>query len=276
MFRLPSFPPCRALGPRRGHHVLACIGRLFLPSGCLSPSALGSRVYEARSLHLTVAAWSSHCLRFATVLADGPARLASPWAATPSAVGIAPSLFSQLHGTQGIHPGSGHGGVDQHRAARPDDGAGGGSALQARTHRPTVPPGAEHLSRGPLVLVAHGRRPPGGRHLGHPGRTGAPSWASRPGCRHGFGRDPGRADCRRAGGRPRRDPSLEAPYSETGGLAVLTGNLAPRGSVVKTASLHDMAGHTGAAVVFDSETEAAEAFGAGQSPAGLRWQRTPA
>ena len=54
------------------------------------------------------------------------------------------------------------GGVDQHRAARPDDGAGGGSALQARTHRPTVPPGAEHLSRGPLVLVAHGRRPPGG------------------------------------------------------------------------------------------------------------------
>ena len=70
--------------------------------------------------------------------------------------------------------------------------------------------------------------------------------------------------------------SLEAPYSETGGLAVLTGNLAPRGSVVKTASLHDMAGHTGAAVVFDSETEAAEAFGAGQSPAGLRWQRTPA
>ena len=109
-----------------------------------------------------VAAWSSRGLRFATVLADGPARLASPWAATPSAVGIAPSLFSQLHGTQGIHPGSGHGGVDQHRAARPDDGAGGGSALQARTHRPTVPPGAEHLSRGPLVLVAHGRRPPGG------------------------------------------------------------------------------------------------------------------
>ena len=110
MFRLPSFPPCRALGPRRGHHVLACIGRLLLPSGCLSPSALGSRVYEARSLHLTVAAWSSHCLRFATVLADGPARLASPWAATPSAVGIAPTLFSQLHGAQGIHPGSGHGG----------------------------------------------------------------------------------------------------------------------------------------------------------------------
>ncbi len=62
--------------------------------------------------------------------------------------------------------------------------------------------------------------------------------------------------------------SLEAPYSETGGLAVLTGNLAPRGSVVKTAGLHDMAGHAGPAVVFDSEVDAAEAIGAGQVHAG--------
>ncbi len=61
---------------------------------------------------------------------------------------------------------------------------------------------------------------------------------------------------------------LEAPYSETGGLAVLTGNLAPLGSIVKTAGLQDMGGHTGPAVVFDSEAEAAEGIRTGQVRAG--------
>ena len=52
---------------------------------------------------------------------------------------------------------------------------------------------------------------------------------------------------------------IENPYSETGGIAVLKGNLAPEGSVVKrSAVLPEMLVHEGPARVFDSE-EAAQA-----------------
>jgi dihydroxy-acid dehydratase len=65
-----------------------------------------------------------------------------------------------------------------------------------------------------------------------------------------------------------RDPEiirpLERPYSQTGGLAVLTGNLAPKGSVVKTAAVGDVARHEGRAVVFDSEDAAAEGIRQGR------------
>jgi dihydroxy-acid dehydratase len=51
---------------------------------------------------------------------------------------------------------------------------------------------------------------------------------------------------------------LENPYSERGGLAVLFGNLAPNGSVLKTAAVHpSMHKFKGPAVIFESE-EAAE------------------
>ncbi|MCX7707231.1 MAG: dihydroxy-acid dehydratase, partial [Anaerolineae bacterium] len=50
---------------------------------------------------------------------------------------------------------------------------------------------------------------------------------------------------------------LSNPYSERGGLAVLFGNLAPEGAVVKTAGiLPEMMRHRGPAVVFDSHDEA--------------------
>lgn len=50
---------------------------------------------------------------------------------------------------------------------------------------------------------------------------------------------------------------LDNPYSPTGGLAVLKGNLAPNGCVVKRSAVApEMLKHTGPAVVFNSEEEA--------------------
>ena len=62
---------------------------------------------------------------------------------------------------------------------------------------------------------------------------------------------------------------VENPYSETGGIAVLKGNLAPEGSVVKrSAVLPEMLVHEGPAKVFDSEEEAQTAINAGKIVAG--------
>jgi len=50
---------------------------------------------------------------------------------------------------------------------------------------------------------------------------------------------------------------LTNPVHKEGGIAILTGNLAPKGAVVKTAAVSPkMLKHTGTAKVFDSETEA--------------------
>lgn len=58
---------------------------------------------------------------------------------------------------------------------------------------------------------------------------------------------------------------IESPYSETGGIAVLRGNLAPDGCVVKrSAVLPEMLVHKGPARVFDCEEEAQSAINAGQ------------
>ncbi|HPG40656.1 MAG TPA: dihydroxy-acid dehydratase [bacterium] len=58
---------------------------------------------------------------------------------------------------------------------------------------------------------------------------------------------------------------LENPYSQTGGLAILFGNLAPQGSVIKTGAVApEMWDHTGPANVFDSEEDAIKAIMAGQ------------
>lgn len=62
---------------------------------------------------------------------------------------------------------------------------------------------------------------------------------------------------------------IENPYSETGGIAVLKGNLATEGSVVKrSAVLPEMLVHEGPAKVFDSEEEAQEAINGGKIVAG--------
>ena len=54
---------------------------------------------------------------------------------------------------------------------------------------------------------------------------------------------------------------IENPYSETGGLAVLTGNLAPDGGVVKrSAVVEEMMVHEGPARVFDCEEAAIAAI----------------
>ena len=66
-----------------------------------------------------------------------------------------------------------------------------------------------------------------------------------------------------------KDPSgirtVDNPYSPTGGIAVLRGNLAPEGSVVKrSAVLPEMLVHEGPARVFDCEEEAQAAVDAGK------------
>ncbi len=62
---------------------------------------------------------------------------------------------------------------------------------------------------------------------------------------------------------------LDNPYSERGGLAVLFGNLAPEGAVVKTAGiLPEMMHHRGPAVVFDSHDEANAGILGGRVKAG--------
>lgn len=59
--------------------------------------------------------------------------------------------------------------------------------------------------------------------------------------------------------------SLQEPYSPIGGLAILRGNLAPDGAVVKRAAVApEMMKHSGPAKVFDGEEAASEAIMGGQ------------
>ena len=62
---------------------------------------------------------------------------------------------------------------------------------------------------------------------------------------------------------------VDNPYSKTGGLAVLKGNLAPDGSVVKRSAVCDeMMVHEGPARVFDCEEDAIAAIKGGKIVAG--------
>jgi dihydroxy-acid dehydratase len=62
---------------------------------------------------------------------------------------------------------------------------------------------------------------------------------------------------------------LDRPFHVQGGIAVLKGNLAPKGSVIKQAAVSEkMMRFTGKAKVFDSEAEASEAISAGKIVAG--------
>ncbi|MBP5624172.1 MAG: dihydroxy-acid dehydratase [Lachnospiraceae bacterium] len=59
--------------------------------------------------------------------------------------------------------------------------------------------------------------------------------------------------------------TVENPYSKTGGIAVLKGNIAPEGSVVKrSAVVAEMMEHTGPARVFDCEEDAIAAIKGGK------------
>ena len=63
--------------------------------------------------------------------------------------------------------------------------------------------------------------------------------------------------------------TVDNPYSKTGGLAVLKGNLAPDGSVVKrSAVVEEMLVHEGPARVFDCEEDAIAAIKGGQIVSG--------
>jgi dihydroxy-acid dehydratase len=58
---------------------------------------------------------------------------------------------------------------------------------------------------------------------------------------------------------------LDNAYSKTGGLAILTGNLAPNGSVVKSAGVTEaMLTHSGPAVIFESQEDACDGILAGK------------
>lgn len=58
---------------------------------------------------------------------------------------------------------------------------------------------------------------------------------------------------------------LEKPYSEKGGLAVLFGNLAPDGAIIKTGGVQGgITRHEGPAIVFESQEEALEGIAKGQ------------
>jgi dihydroxy-acid dehydratase len=63
--------------------------------------------------------------------------------------------------------------------------------------------------------------------------------------------------------------SVEQPYSERGGLAILTGNLAPDGAVIKVAGVEpSMLRHYGPACIFDSQEDAAAGILNGKVKAG--------
>ncbi|HUW67106.1 MAG TPA: dihydroxy-acid dehydratase [Candidatus Nanoarchaeia archaeon] len=63
--------------------------------------------------------------------------------------------------------------------------------------------------------------------------------------------------------------TLDNPEHSEGGIAILKGNLAPDGSVIKQSAVHpDMMVHSGPARVFDSEEESMQAIMKGQIKAG--------
>ncbi len=63
--------------------------------------------------------------------------------------------------------------------------------------------------------------------------------------------------------------TLDDPYSATGGLAVLYGNLAPQGAVVKTGAVSpEMLKHTGPARVYDAQDDAIKGIMQGEVMAG--------
>jgi dihydroxy-acid dehydratase len=63
--------------------------------------------------------------------------------------------------------------------------------------------------------------------------------------------------------------TVDKPYSQKGGLAILRGNLAPSGAVIKSAGVSEsMLKHSGPAVIFESEEDSCKGILAGKVKAG--------
>ena len=195
-----------------------------------------------------------------------------------------------------------HGRLDQHDPAPPRRRLRGRRAVHPRRHRPPVAARAAPL-QGLAVHadVPHGGRAPGGRRHGHPGRD-RPRRPARHDDAERARRD-ARRDARPLGRarapatsvaatstapRPARVPSLRAfsqdahyetldldraagcirdvahAYSQDGGLAVLHGNLAREGCIVKTAGVDpSLLTFRGRARVFESENDTADGIQGG-------------
>jgi dihydroxy-acid dehydratase len=63
---------------------------------------------------------------------------------------------------------------------------------------------------------------------------------------------------------------MDDPYSATGGLAILFGNLAPKGSIVKTAAVEpEMLVHSGPAKIYESQEDAVKGILGGEIKSGM-------
>ena len=184
---------------------------------------------------------------------------------------------------------------------------GGGRRLHHVRHRSHVAPRAQHLQGRAVVALPRRGRAQRGRRLHDPGRArqgrahpprrahrarGRPSArrstprtsaARRPPRRPSSARWPRRAACRR-GSRSRRTSTSRRPtttppraasatcphaYSKDGGLAVLYGNIATEGCIVKTAGVDESIWKfEGRARVFHSQDAACDAINADQIVAG--------
>ena len=104
-------------------------------------------------------------------------------------------------------------------------------------------------------------------------RASWPSACSRPGCCTRTRRPSPAARSASTPARPQETPGqevvrpLDDPVKKTGGLAILRGNLAPEGCVVKLSG-HERAHHSGPARVFECEEDAMAAVTAGEIKAG--------
>ena len=124
-----------------------------------------------------------------------------------------------------------------------------------REHRRLRYPRQQRQGRGLGTGRGHRRRLADQR--GHERRRAAPSRSAI--CRRPISAST-RCDCIR---------EVENAYSHEGGLAILYGNLAPKGAVVKAAGVRpEMLKHTGPAVIFEAETEAYEGIVNGKVKAG--------
>ena len=131
---------------------------------------------------------------------------------------------------------------DRH-AGRP---AAGGRPRRRRAHQPGLDR-PQRRRRGPLAGRRAGpARSRGRRRRGRARALGNGNGSGSNGHDGGDGFDP--FDVIR---------TVDNAYSATGGLTMLTGNLAPKGAVVKTAGVSPkMLKHTGPAVIFESEIDA--------------------
>ena len=171
---------------------------------------------------------------------------------------------------QRVCAGHGDGRLDQHRAAHPGAGARGRRGISAGAAERGRRARAEHLQGVAVVEPTTSRtwtRPAASRRS-------CGSCPSGPGILHtGTKTVTGKTLLENVQGAESQDKAcirpLENPYSERGGLAILFGNLAPDGAVVKTAGvLPEMLCHRGPAVVFDSHDEANAGILSGKVKAG--------